>query len=208
MTKRSRNTHVGAAQGKRDIPAEYAEEVNIVPSPTAVAAEALATGVVPLESVHRHSDDSQIPGDDDLLRVGDPDTSVTDNAFVGDETFAGDMPTPDQNQVDDIGRAMGVQEEDSGALRTSSEILDARDQRRAPWRRRRILAAAPGSPSAAELEPLSRPPRSKLHSAARTTPHRRPASRRLRPARDGGRHRAPLHLQPRLPAAPAATTSR
>ena len=56
---------------------------------------------------------------------------MTDNAFVGDETFAGDMPTPDQNQVDDIGRAMGVQEEDSGALRTSAEILDARDQRRA-----------------------------------------------------------------------------
>lgn len=131
MTKRSRNSHVGAARGKLDIPAEYAEELNIVSSPTAVAAEALATGVVPLESVHRHSDDSQIPGDDDLLRVGDPDTSVTGIAFVGDETFGGDMPTPDQNQVDDIGRAMGVQEEDSGALRTSSEILDGRDQRRA-----------------------------------------------------------------------------
>ena len=32
--------------------------------------------------------------------------------------------------MDDIGRAYGVQEEDSGALRTSSEILDRRDQRR------------------------------------------------------------------------------
>ena len=40
------------------------------------------------------------------------------------------MPSPDQNQVDDIGRAMGVQEEDSGQLRTSSEILARRDQHR------------------------------------------------------------------------------
>jgi hypothetical protein len=131
MTKRGRTTHAGAGQAKRDIPAEYAEEANIVPSATAVAAEALATGVVPLEAEHRHSEDNQMPGDDDMLRAGDPDSSVTDNAFVGDETFAGDMPNPDQNQVDDFGRAMGVQEEDSGALRTSAEILDARDQRRA-----------------------------------------------------------------------------
>jgi hypothetical protein len=131
MTKRGRTTHAGAAQTKRDIPAEVAEEANIVPSGTAVAAEALATGVIPLESEHRHSEDKQIPGQDDLLRIGDPDSNVTGAAFVGDETFGGDMPTPDQNQVDDFGRAMGVQEEDSGALRTSSEILDARDQRRA-----------------------------------------------------------------------------
>jgi hypothetical protein len=32
--------------------------------------------------------------------------------------------------VDDIGRAMGVQEEDSGELRTSSEIMARRDQAR------------------------------------------------------------------------------
>lgn len=131
MTKRLRNAHAGARRAKRDIPAEYAAEMNIIPSGTAVVAEAMATGVVPLESEHRHPDDNAIPGDDDLLRVGDPDSSVTDNAFVGDETFAGDMTTPDQNQVDDIGRAMGVQEGDSGALRTSSEILEARDQHRA-----------------------------------------------------------------------------
>jgi hypothetical protein len=131
MTKRQRNPNAGARRARRDIPPEYTAEVNIIPSGTAVAAEALATGVVPLESEHRHPDDKVIPGDDDLLRVGDPDSSVTDNAFVGDETFAGDMTTPDQNQVDDIGRAMGVQEGDSGALRSSAEILEARDQHRA-----------------------------------------------------------------------------
>ncbi len=113
-----------------DLSAEEKQEVAITPSATAVAAEAQLTGVIPLEAQHRHSDDTEIPGDDDVLRVGDPDDRPTDNAFVGDDTPGGDSPTPDQNQVDDIGRAYGVQEEDSGALRTSSEILDRRDQRR------------------------------------------------------------------------------
>jgi hypothetical protein len=129
MAKPIRNPQVGR-ETHTDIPAEYAEEAAIVPSPTAVAAEALATGVVPLESQHRHPADREIPGDDQILRAGDPDTRVTDSAFVGDETPVGDMPSPDHNQVDDIGRAMGVQEGDSGALRTSSEILARRDQAR------------------------------------------------------------------------------
>ena len=127
MTKK-KSTHAGRRDAS-EIPPEYVEEAAIVPSPTAIAAEALLTGVVPLESARGHRD-AQMPGEDALLQVGDPDDSPTDNAFVGDETPGGDMSSPDQNQVDDIGRAYGVQEEDSGALRTSSEILDARDQRR------------------------------------------------------------------------------
>jgi len=129
MAKPIRNPQAGR-ETHTTIPAEYVEEAAIVPSPTAVAAEALATGVVPLESQPRHSSDREIPGDDQVLRAGDPDNSPIDNAFVGDETPVGDMPSPDHNQVDDIGRAMGVQEEDSGELRTSSEIMARRDQAR------------------------------------------------------------------------------
>ena len=129
MAKPIRNPQVGR-ENHTDIPPEFAEEAAIVPSPTAVAAEALATGVVPLESQHRHPSDREIPGDEELLRAGDPDNRAIDNAFVGDETPVGDMPSPDHNQVDDIGRAMGVQEEDSGELRTSSEIMARRDQAR------------------------------------------------------------------------------
>ena len=129
MAKPIRNPQVGR-EAHTTIPAPYVEEAAIVPSPTAVVVEALATGVVPLESQHRHPSDREIPGEDQLLRAGDPDSRVTDNAFVGDETPVGDMPSPDQNQVDDIGRAMGVQEEDSGELRTSSEIMARRDQAR------------------------------------------------------------------------------
>ncbi len=129
MPKKLRNPQAGRS-AHEEIPEKYAPEAAIIPSGTAVAAEALATGVVPLESRHRHSDDKEIPGEDELLRVGDADGRVTDAAFVGDETPGGDNPTPDQNQVDDMGRAMGVQEEDSGSLRSSSEILDRRDKHR------------------------------------------------------------------------------
>ena len=129
MAKPIRNPQAGR-EANTTTPGQYVEEAAIVPSPTAVAAEAQATGVVPLESPHRHSTDNEIPGDDQALLAGDPDNSALDNAFVGDETPVGDMPSPDHNQVDDIGRAMGVQEEDSGELRTSSEIMARRDQAR------------------------------------------------------------------------------
>jgi hypothetical protein len=111
-----------------DVPREHVPEVAGAPSATGVAAEAQATGVVPLAA--RRPDAPTIPGQDEILKVGDPDDRAISNAFVGDETPGGDMPTPDQNQVDDIGRAYGVQEADSGSLRTSSEILDRRDQHR------------------------------------------------------------------------------
>jgi hypothetical protein len=100
-----------------------------VSSPTAVAAEALRTGVVP-HAVPRARDDDAIPGEAERIRAGDPDDETLGNEYVGEETPGGSTPTPDQGNVDDIGRAYGVQEEDSGALRTSTEVMEGRDQRR------------------------------------------------------------------------------
>ncbi|HEY2941268.1 MAG TPA: DUF6335 family protein [Vicinamibacteria bacterium] len=99
------------------------------PSPTAVAAEALRTGVVPQPKMPVPP--VEIPKEGEVLLVGDPDDSALNNAYVGDETPGGSTPTPDQDRVDDIGRAYGVQEADSGALRATAEILDARDRHRA-----------------------------------------------------------------------------
>ena len=59
-----------------------------------------------------------------------PAEYVEEAAIVPSPTAVGDMPSPEHNQVDEIGRTMGVQEEDSGALRTSAEILARRDQHR------------------------------------------------------------------------------
>jgi Family of unknown function (DUF6335) len=49
---------------------------------------------------------------------------------VGEETPGGSTPTPDQNNVDEIGRAYGLQDEDTGALRSGGEVLERRDRHR------------------------------------------------------------------------------
>jgi hypothetical protein len=74
----------------------------------------------------------EIPGEGERIRVGDPDDSAMDNEYVGDETPGGSSPTPDQNSVDDIGTAYGLQEEDgTGPLHSGAEILQRRDRHRA-----------------------------------------------------------------------------
>jgi hypothetical protein len=106
-------------------------------SATAVAAEALRTGVVP--AVRPPARGPEIPREDDTIRVGDPDDRSLANEYVGEDTPGGTSPTPDQNSVDDIGRAYGLQEEDAGPLRSAAEVLNKRDRRRTeltPPRRR------------------------------------------------------------------------
>ena len=105
------------------------EEPQHVPSPTAVAADAAHRGVRPLEAAR--NEEEQIPGQDDLLRMGDAEVEPLTNAYVGEEAPGFDMATPDQDGVDAAGRAYGVSEADSGELRATSEIADARDRRRA-----------------------------------------------------------------------------
>jgi hypothetical protein len=128
----TRAKHPGSA-GKvlqeRRVAVKPRPEFVSAPSSTAVAAEAMRTGVIPLEAgVPRE----QIPGEGENIRVGDPDDSVMDNEYVGDETPGGSSPTPDQNSVDDIGSAYGLQEEDAaGPLRSATEILQRRDRHRA-----------------------------------------------------------------------------
>ena len=102
------------------------EERGHVASGTAVAAEALRTGVLPASGRRR----SEIPHEDETIRVGDPDDDSLANEYVGEETPGGSASTPDQNGVDDIGRAYGLQEEDTGALRSGAEVLARRDRHR------------------------------------------------------------------------------
>ncbi len=94
-------------------------------SPTAVAAEAWRTGVLPVGRPR-----AEIPHEGDTIRVGDPDDGILANEYVGEDTPGGTSPTPDQSNVDEIGRAYGLQEEDSGALRSGAEVLSRRDRHR------------------------------------------------------------------------------
>jgi len=60
---------------------------------------------------------------------GDVDVDVENAYFSGDETPGGDNQTPDQDVVDDIGRALGVEYQDNEELRASDKV-GARDKKR------------------------------------------------------------------------------
>jgi len=121
-----RGQHGMAKQPCRVRRSARAEEPH-VPSLTAVAAEALRTGVVPLSPGRRRD---EIPHEDERLQAGDPDDSGLANEYVGEDVPGGSTPTPDQNDVDEIGRAYGLQDEDGGSLRSSDEVLGQRDRHR------------------------------------------------------------------------------
>jgi len=63
------------------------------------------------------------------LTAGDVDADWQDAYSVGDEAPGGDNPTPDQDRVDDIGKALGVQYEDNEELKASDKITE-RDKHR------------------------------------------------------------------------------
>jgi len=98
-------------------------------SPTAVAAEALRTGIMPFVHPKRRGS-PEIPHEDETIQVGDPDDHGLANEYGGEETPGGSSSTPDQSSVDEIGRAYGLQEEDSGSLRSGAEVLSRRDRHR------------------------------------------------------------------------------
>lgn len=64
------------------------------------------------------------------LTGGDVDADWQAAYAVGDEAVGGSVATPDQDVVDEIGRALGVEQEADEEIRTSDEILRERDRRR------------------------------------------------------------------------------
>jgi hypothetical protein len=63
------------------------------------------------------------------LTAGDVDAKWQDAYAIGDEAPGGDNPTPDQDRVDDIGKALGVQYQDNEELQGGDEIVE-RDLKR------------------------------------------------------------------------------
>ena len=72
---------------------------------------------------------SKTTGAGPALTGGDVDADWESAEAVGDEAPGGDNPTPDQDVVDDIGRALGVEYEDDEELQGGAEIAD-RDRHR------------------------------------------------------------------------------
>jgi hypothetical protein len=65
-----------------------------------------------------------------LLTGGDLDADAMRAWDSGDEAVGGSASTPDQDIVDDIGRALGVEQDPDAEVWTSREILRERDRYR------------------------------------------------------------------------------
>jgi hypothetical protein len=63
------------------------------------------------------------------LTAGDLDAKWEDAYAVGDEAPGGDNPTPDQDRVDDIGKALGINYQDDQELQGGDEVAE-RDRHR------------------------------------------------------------------------------
>jgi uncharacterized protein DUF6335 len=74
------------------------------------------------ESLEKHKGMNELAG-------GDLDVDVEDAYFTGEESPGGDNPTPDQDVVDDIGRAVGVEYQDNEELDTTKKVT-SRDKHR------------------------------------------------------------------------------
>jgi hypothetical protein len=64
-----------------------------------------------------------------VLTGGDIDADWESAYSVGDEAPGGDNPTPDQDIVDDIGRAVGIEYEDNEELKGETKVAE-RDRKR------------------------------------------------------------------------------
>ena len=118
-----------AAAAKRpnlDRPRKTVADVRGIPSSlgTAAGASAAATGRQELkDKLRKHTSTGP------ALTSGDLDADWESAESVGDEAPGGDNPTPDQDVVDDIGRALGVEYEDDEELQGGAEIKE-RDRHR------------------------------------------------------------------------------
>jgi hypothetical protein len=82
-------------------------------------------------SGRQHLEDTKAdhPETSPVMTSGDVDADWEDAYSVGDEAPGGDNPTPDQDRVDEIGKALGVTYDDNEELKASDKIAD-RDKHR------------------------------------------------------------------------------
>jgi hypothetical protein len=98
------------------------DEEEMVPTPPSSldldrSASAIRTGRRQVQQrFHEHTETSP------AMTAGDIDADWESAYSVGDEAPGGDNPTPDQDIVDDIGRAVGVQYDDNEELKGADKV--------------------------------------------------------------------------------------
>ena len=80
-----------------------------------------------MEWYEQAKQDTTVPPD--AVLAGSDIDAAWDKAAVGEETVGGTTPTPDQDLVDEIGRAVGIEYEGAEPLHTT-EKLERRDEHR------------------------------------------------------------------------------
>ena len=115
------------------------------------------------------------------LSGGDVDADWGAAESTGEEAVGGSVATPDQDIVDEIGQALGVEQESDAEVTTSEEILRRRDRFR--WHlehdadiREREREERPAE--ASETAGSSKPPRATAPAAAKRPKARAPKKRR------------------------------
>jgi hypothetical protein len=134
-TRRSTGTPAGAGDSRRS-PALDRERRRLreieetVPGPPSslsldrVHPSAARSGRTALQHAKRERTETS-----PVLTGGDVDADWEDAYAVGDEAPGGDNPTPDQDRVDDIGRALGIEYADNEELKAADKIAE-RDKHR------------------------------------------------------------------------------
>lgn len=77
----------------------------------------------------RRSDQHLYTDADPMLTGGDIDANYEQASAVGDESVGGTVDTPDQDVVEELAAAVGLQTDDRSFLRTN-DMLEERDDRR------------------------------------------------------------------------------
>ena len=109
-----------------DRPRRTVADIHGVPSSLDMdrTASSVRSGRLELEhQIHEQTNTSP------ALTAGDVDADWAGASAVGDEAPGGDNPTPDQDVVEEIGRALGVEYDDDEELQGGEEIA-ARDRHR------------------------------------------------------------------------------
>ena len=79
--------------------------------------------------IREATEEAELP-DRARLTGGDVDADWQRADDVGEEAVGGSVATPDQDRVDELGRALGVPRAPDEEIRTSTEILEGRDRNR------------------------------------------------------------------------------
>jgi hypothetical protein len=116
-----------------DVENQEDDEANVTNLPQALT-ESYGTGLQGKPSdragTYSRRSDSELANDaDPILTGGDIDANYEQASVVGDEAVGGTAVTPDQDIVDELGAAVGVEIDDYTDVRIN-DLLEERDDRR------------------------------------------------------------------------------